>query len=111
MSEQSIVVIRKKVGQAAELVEISRSFEYLQEAVGGCVELVPLFEGITMLCNEDAKLLGQKLNMAIPWKDDFVAGDVLFVRIDGRNNWTSVCRDDLSKVCDYFGIEQMGFPV
>lgn len=109
--ESKITVIRKRVGQPASLVELSRSLEELQNAVGGYIELVPLFENLTMLCHEDAKFLGKPVNMALPWKDDVVAGDVVFVRIDPHDNWSSVDRTDLNRLCDYFGLEQMGFPI
>jgi len=111
MEDQKITVIQKRVGEAATLVELPRSFEHLAEAVGGYVTLVPLFENLTMLVNEDAKLMGRPLNLALPWLDDTVAGDVIFVRIDRHKNWLSVDRTDLNKLCDYFGIEQMGFPL
>lgn len=72
--------ILKLPGQPAKQIEIDNTLEALQRAVGGYIETVTLFEDVTLICNEEGRLMG------LPYNVDFCGinfvGPVLAV---GRN--------------------------
>ena len=106
-------VIRKHPGGPAEFIDIDGSLESLQKEVDGYIEAVPLFEKIIMICNEDGKWKGLEENFPVQFKGvygDTILGTVLFVREDG-GNFGSVAEEDMSKLCSYLGLGEMGFPV
>lgn len=51
-------VIRKDPGERPCLVEIPNTLDALQNAVGGYIEAVTLFEDVSIICNEEGRLLG-----------------------------------------------------
>ena len=63
-----------------------------------------------LVCNEEGKIMGQDTNFPIPW-GDVVVGNAFFVRDPGGSEWASVDKSYVTKVCDYLGLAEMGFPV
>lgn len=73
--------LQKKVGQPWEVVEIANELKALQEAVGGYIEAVTLFEEVALICNEEGHLRGMPHNIDVLGMT-FV-GDILLVGVDG----------------------------
>jgi hypothetical protein len=90
-----------RVGQGeATVEEIDGSLESMQKIVGGYVEPVIMPGSITMVCNEEGKLLGLPTNFN--YLRDPIAGDVFFARDDpGTGEFVSLTDDDVSKLTKF----------
>ncbi len=91
-------VVVKKVGKAAEVVEIENTLNAYQEAVGGHFQTVPFgalfvnfascgkgdmeeakaIEGVILLCDEEGMLKNSPINFTMPVYEG-IRGDVVFV--------------------------------
>jgi len=60
-----IRVLKKEPGKKARWVEIENELKPLQEAVGGYLESVTLFEDLVILCDEEGRLKGLPYNCEI----------------------------------------------
>ena len=70
-------VIVKEPGKKWTKIAIKNDLETLQELVGGYIECVQLDEDITIVCNEEGKLMGLQPNLNTDW--DMICGTVVFV--------------------------------
>ncbi|MEQ8156475.1 MAG: DUF3846 domain-containing protein [Clostridiaceae bacterium] len=84
------------------LKEIKGTTEDFEKIVGGRLEVIPVFEGVYCIMNEDGE--GTDGNY---YHDDYgvVVGTVAFVSKDG-DKFVSLTDKQLQEVCDY-----IGFPV
>ena len=78
--KERIKVVRKRPGEAPELVEIDNTLEALQREVGGYIETFTIASNATIICNEEGRLRGLPLNNTVlgPW-----AGTIMIVGVDG----------------------------
>lgn len=74
-------VIWKDPGQQPKLVEIPNTLEALQEAVGGRIETVRLFEDACLVCDEEWRLKGKPHNNILGVE---FGGTVLLVGVSGE---------------------------
>ena len=58
-----MLAIIKHPGEPAKRIEIDNTLKALQKAVGGYIETVTLFEDVTLICNEEGRLMGLPYNM------------------------------------------------
>ena len=58
-----MLAIIKQPGEPAKRIDIDNTLQALQKAVGGYIETVTLFEDITLICNEEGRLMGLPYNM------------------------------------------------
>ena len=58
-----MLAIIKQPGEPAKRIEIDNTLEAFQRAVGGYIETVTLFEDVTLICNEEGRLMGLPYNM------------------------------------------------
>lgn len=58
-----MLAIIKHPGEPAKRINIDNTLEALQKAVGGYIETVTLFEGVTLICNEEGRLMDLSYNM------------------------------------------------
>lgn len=74
-------VIRKDPGEKPFIVEIPNTLAALQDAVGGYIEAVTFCEDVSIICNEEGRLLG------LPHNCNFLAaefvGPILLVGVSG----------------------------
>ncbi len=96
-------VLRKAPEQKAEVIEIDGSLESLQKETGGYIQAVPLFDSLSIICNEDGKMVGLPFNFRLGNYDE-VVGTVIFVR-EEKDNFCSVTDGDIKKICNHFGFE------
>lgn len=81
-------VLYVRTGRMPEELDIDSGLDVLQELVGGNIELVYPFtsdDDIALICNEEGKVTGKKLNRAIYSDEtgelmDIIAGNFLIVR-------------------------------
>ena len=55
-------VIKKEPGEQPRMVSIQNTLEALQEAVGGRIETVRLFEDACLVCDEEGLFKGKEYN-------------------------------------------------
>jgi len=79
---RKICVIVKEPGKAAEIRWIENTLDKLQEIVGGYIETVTLATDLTVICNEEGRLLGLAHNCRIQGYD-FV-GPIIFAGVEGE---------------------------
>ena len=58
-----MLAIIKQPGEPAKRIEIDNTLEALQRAVGGYIETVSIFTDVTLICNEEGRLMGLPYNM------------------------------------------------
>ena len=70
--EKTIRVLYKRAGKTMEIREIPNTLEACQELVGGYIETVPLLPDVLLVCNEEGRIRGKKIN---PFIDRVFYGD------------------------------------
>ena len=58
-----MLAIIKQPDEPAKRIEIDNTLEALQRAVGGYIETVSIFTDVTLICNEESRLMGLPYNM------------------------------------------------
>lgn len=74
--------IRKRPGEAPEIVDVENTLEALQAEVGGQIESLRFAADDTVLCNEEGKLM--KLAPNIHFMGDVLCGTILVVGVKGE---------------------------
>lgn len=75
-------VIKKEPGEKPRIVSIPNTLEGLQEAVGGRIETVRLFEDACFVCDEEWRLKGKRYNCNVLGVE--FGGTVLLVGVNGE---------------------------
>lgn len=75
--------IRKRPGEAPEIVDVENTLEALQAEVGGRIESLRFAADATILCNEEGKLM--KLAPNIHFMGDILCGTILVVGVRGED--------------------------
>lgn len=73
-------VIRKRLGEPAEVIQIQNTLKALQDEVGGYIEVVTFASDAAIICDEEGKIKGKPFNCNL-LGTDFV-GTILVVGID-----------------------------
>ena len=73
--------IKKEPGEKPRIVSIPNTLEALQEAVGGRIETVRLFEDACLVCDEEWRLKGKPHNNILGVE---FGGTVLLVGVSGE---------------------------
>lgn len=73
--------IKKEPGEQPRMVSIQNTLEALQEAVGGRIETVRLFEDACLVCDEEWRLKGKPHNNILGAE---FGGTVLLVGVSGE---------------------------
>lgn len=91
MGKTMLTVVRKRVGEKAEIVEVEHTLEALQRQVDGYIERLSIGE-CDILLNEEGKLVGLQPNVEIRLEGgrlDCLCGTLLVVAVRGAE-WDSV---------------------
>ena len=102
MKEKIIKVLKIAPHCKPEIVELVNKLDNLQEAVSegadsvGLIEIIPLTDTASLLCNEEGKLIGLEPNRRIG--HDVICGTFYVVGEDNKGNLTSLSVKDM----DYF---------
>lgn len=94
-----IKVIRLPFDSDPLVVEVDPTLTALQALVGGgYIEIVPVGrDGLELVCDEEGKLKGLPLNVAIFGGQDVVAGDAFLMRHDRKGEPASVTDADVAR--------------
>lgn len=80
--EVIVKVIRKRPGEAPELIDIPNALEALQKEVGGYIETYTFAKNACIVCNEEGRLLD--LPCCSTTLGVEFAGPILVVGVDGE---------------------------
>ena len=81
-------VLRVEPDNAPEEKVIGADLESLQAEVAGMIECVYLDDGVILVCNEEGKLNGMKMNRRL--ENDIICGPFFLVSDDGEGNFASL---------------------
>ena len=104
MKKKTIKVLKVAPHCKPEIVTLTNALEALQEAVSegadsvGLIEIIPLTDTASLLCNEEGKLIGLEPNRRIGY--DVICGTFYVVGEDREGNLTSLSTKDM----DYFKV-------
>jgi len=104
MKEKIIKVLKVAPHSKPEEVVLNNTLEALQEAVSegadsvGLIEIIPLTDTASLLCNEEGKLIGLEPNRRIG--HDVICGTFYVVGEDNKGNLTSLSAKDM----EYFKV-------
>lgn len=83
---EKIAIIVCEVGKEARIGSVENELEELQNVVGGDIEFFDLDDEISIICNEESKINGMRLNRVIRDEEnkiiEVMAGDFMIVRSD-----------------------------
>lgn len=82
-AEGTITVLRKRPGEAPEIVQVGNALEDLQDAVGGYIESLTIAEDACVLCDEEGRLKRKPFNTSVCGAD--FCGTILVVGVDGED--------------------------
>ena len=78
------VIVKEPNEPVGHVEEVSAALESLQKLVGGYIEAIPIAKGISVLCNEDGRLLGLPANCFVrPHME--VVGTIVVIGTDKYN--------------------------
>lgn len=94
MSKKMITALMVEPNKHPEVTQLATDLDSMQKAVSigadyqGLIELIPLGEGVCLLCNEEGKLIGLPGNRSVG--RDVIAGVFYVVGSDRRGNLVSL---------------------
>lgn len=96
--------IRKRPGEAPEIVDVDNTLEALQAEVGGQIESLRFAADATILCNEEGKMIPLEPNLA--FCGDVLFGTVLVVGVKGEAFCSLNMRNTLI-LCEFMRSERL----
>lgn len=108
MKENTIKIMRIKVGQEPVVAEIENTLESLQSEVGGLIQLVYLAPECIAVINEEGKLNGSQPNRWLG-DNDIICGNFIICGDDGEDfkslNETQieVCKEYFKEIPTFTG--------
>ena len=106
MKEKFITVLKVEPGKNPVVTILENKLEKLQDAVAigapfpGLIELFSIDDNVSILCNEEGKLIGLKGNRH--FCDDLLCGVFYIVGDDEEGNLTSLSPDMIEKYSKLF---------
>ena len=91
MKEQKIKVLALLPMELPKEIELDDTLEAMQKFVGGLIECITLSDSgseVTLVCNDEGKLLGLPLNRPLWDRADVLAGPGFLAGCDNEGNLT-----------------------
>ena len=110
MKKKTIKVLKVAPHCKPEIVELVNKLDNLQEAVSegadsvGLIEIIPLTDTVSLLCNEEGKLIGLEPNRRIG--HDIICGTFYIVCEDREGNLTSLLVKDMEYYMNRFAVPE-----
>ena len=110
MKEKTIKVLKIAPHCKPEIVELVNKLDNLQEAVSdgedsvGLIEIIPLTDTASLLCNEEGKLIGLEPNRRIGY--DVICGTFYVVGEDREGNLASLSAKDMNYYMNRFSVPE-----
>ena len=108
MKEEKIKVLALLPMELPKEIELDNTLEAMQNFVGGLIECITLSDTgseVTLVCNDEGKLMGLPLNRALFDDDghiyDIVSGNFLIVGL-GEEDFTDLSPDLMEKYGEQF---------
>ena len=107
MKEKQIRALMVEPMISPKLVTLQNDLDSLQKAVSigapeqGLIEFVYLEDNVSILCNEEGKLIGLEPNRRLG--DDILVGTFYVVADDPEGNLASLNADQIEKYSEFFG--------
>lgn len=105
MKENWIKVVICERGEPARVDQVYNRLEELQQLVGGYIEVMPLSDGVVLVCNEEGKIDGSKENRTLKMADgsvlDTIFGTFFLCRTEGEE-FASLEDADVKKLLRQF---------
>ena len=98
--EKKIRVLMVEPHKEPYPAEIDGTLEGMQSAVGGLIEPIDLEKSVTLVCNEEAKLIGLEGNRSLG--NDIIAGTFFIAGSDEEGNLTSLSADKIKQYTEKF---------
>lgn len=86
--------------KAPEETTLGTSLTQLQEAVGGMIEIVPISNTCSILCNETGKLDGLTPNRV--WNGDVITGTFYIIHTDNDGELADLSEEDSDLYSEIF---------
>lgn len=94
MNSKTIKVVMCEPDKAAYITDISNDLQKMQKTVGGLIELYYLTEEVFLVCNDEHKINGMKMNRSITNEDgnviEFICGP-FFIAKDDPDGEGDIC--------------------
>ena len=93
MKEEKINVLALLPMELPKEIELDNTLEAMQKFVGGLIECITLSDSgseVTLVCNDEGKLLGLPLNRPLWDRADVLAGPGFLAGCDNEGNLTSL---------------------
>ena len=101
-----IKAIEKLPGKNAQVVMIGKELEDLQELVGGYIEFYDLTDTISIMVNEEGKLMGLPFNFYVDQMlcryPERIVGNAYIVAIDNEGDLRSLTDEEVEDYIDMF---------
>ena len=110
MKEKTIKVLKIAPHCKPEIITLTNALESLQEAVSegtdsvGLIEIIPLTDTASLLCNEEGKLIGLEPNRRIGY--DVICGTFYVVGEDREGNLASLSAKDMNYYMNRFSVPE-----
>jgi hypothetical protein len=88
-------ILIKKPNSDFELAKINNSFEEYKKILGGYVELIPFYKKITILVNEEGRLLDLPFNIGV--NNIPIYGNMIFVSRK-KSDFTSLTKRQINQI-------------
>ncbi len=98
MKEEKIKVLALLPMELPREIELDNTLEAMQKFVGGHIECLTLHDSgseITLVCNDESKLLGLSLNRLLWDGADILAGPGFLAGCDDEGNMTSLPQHEM----------------
>lgn len=101
MEKNTMKIVKVEPGKKAEIAEIANDLDAMQELVGGFIECIYWHDGpFVIICNEEGKLQGLRLNRALMTEDrqiaDVIAGTFFIAGFEG-DEFTGLSDEDAER--------------
>ena len=99
MKETKIKVLALFPMELPKEIELDNTLEAMQKFVGGNIECLSLHDSgseVTLVCNDEGKLLGLPLNRMLWGGADYLAGSGFIAGTDSEGNMTSLTAEEIA---------------
>lgn len=105
--EPVIKVVKVEPWKAPKVVEIENKLEVMQEIVGGYIEFHDIDPSVSIVCNEEGKMIGLELNRGLYTPEgklwEIIAGTFFIARTDFESGeLVSLTDEDIARYMEQF---------
>lgn len=98
--QNEIKVVMVEPHKNPTITKIKTKLENLQEAVGGLIEIIDVEDNVSILCNEEGKLIGLEGNRK--FGDDILVGTFYVCGSNDEGELTSLTDSQIEKYIQFF---------